>query len=148
MSNPTPTTFPLTLIFNSVDGFLEAVHRRSIDEIGCATLKRITPCAEGMLQRHTSFLLLTARDHTRDEVLACSVFLKAGDFMDDKHLFTAAEEWERQSTRAEAVRRQLLLHLHAVPSIRVLDAAYHVHPDVAMRFATFTFDEEPGTGNA
>ena len=148
MSNQMPTTFPPTLIFNSVDGFLEAVQRRVIDEIGCATLKRITPCAEGMLQRHTSFMLLTARDPIRDEVLVCSVFLKAGDFMDDKHLFTPASEWERQTTRAEAVRRQVLLHVHAVPNLRVLDAAYHVYPGVAMRFATFTVQEEPGAGNA
>ena len=147
MSTQTQDIYPPTLVFNSVDGFLEAVNRRAIDEIGCATLKRVTPFAEGMLQRHTSFMLLTARDHVRGEILACSVFLQAGDFVDEKHLFTPAEEWGRQQARAEVVRRQLLLRLHTLPAIRVVDAAYHVSPDVCMRFASFTLEEEPDDGN-
>ena len=143
MSNPTPTTYPPTLVFTSVDGFLDAVQHRSIDEIACATLKRVSPFAEGMLQRHTSFMLLTARDHVRDEILVCSVFLQAGDFVDDQHLFTPAQEWERQKARGEAVRRQVQLRLRALLTIRVVDAAYHVSPDVCMRFAAFPL-EEPG----
>ena len=58
-------TYPPTLVFNSVEGFLEAVQQRSITEIGCATLKRIKPFEGGMLQRHIAFVLLTARDHAR-----------------------------------------------------------------------------------
>ena len=129
-------TYPATLVFNSVEGFLEVVQQRSITEIGCATLKRIKPFEGGMLQRHISFLLLTARDHTRNEVLACSVLLKAGDFVDDTHLFTPAEAWQRQQARAEVVQQEVRQRLDAVPAIRVVDAAYHVHPDVCMRFAT------------
>src|ERR671933_1978400 len=88
MSDPTPTAFPPTLVFTSVAGFLDAVQRRSIAEIACAALKRVTPFAEGMLQRHTSFLLLTARDHRREEILACSVFLQAGGFFGGPPPFT------------------------------------------------------------
>jgi hypothetical protein len=147
MADPTPTAFPPTLVFTSVDGFLDAVQRRSIDEIACATLKRVTPFAEGMLQRHTSFMLLTARDHRREEILACSVFLQAGDFVDDHHRFTPAKEWERQNARAETMRHQVLRRLHAVPTIQVVDAAYHVSPDVCMRFAALPL-EEPGDASS
>ena len=142
MADPTPTAFPPTLVFTSVAGFLDAVQRRSIDEIACATLQRVTPFADGMLQRHTSFLLLTARDHGREEILACSVFLQAGDFVDDHHRFTPANEWERQQAHAEAVRHQVLRRLQALPTIQVVDAAYHVSPDVCMRFAAFPLEEQ------
>src|SRR5919202_2941704 len=101
MADPTPTAFPPTLVFTSVDGFLDAVQRRGIDEIACATLKRVTPFADGMLQRHTSFLLLTARDHGREEILACSVFLQAGGFVDDQHRFSPPENWGRPQAHAE-----------------------------------------------
>src|ERR671932_1939332 len=90
MADPTPTAFPPTLVLTSVAGFLDAVQRRGIDEIACATLKRVTPFADGMLQRHTSFLLLTARDHGREEILACSVFLQAGDFVGGPPPFSPA----------------------------------------------------------
>lgn len=141
MAASTHTMFPPTLVFTSVDAFLHAVQQRSIPEIGCTTLKRIKPFSDGMLERHTSFILLTAHDHIRDEVLTCSVFLKAGDFIDRTQLFTPAAEWERQNVRAELVRQQVVQYVHAVPNIHVVDAAYHVHPDVGMRFATFTLDE-------
>ena len=131
---PQPS-YPATLVFNSVEGFLHAVQQRSITEIGCATLKRIKPFEGGMLQRHISFMLLTAHDHTRNEVLACSVLLKAGDFVDDTHLFTPAEAWQRQQARAEVVQQEVRQRLAAMPTIRILDAAYHVHPDECMRFA-------------
>jgi hypothetical protein len=140
-------TYPPTLVFHSVEGFLEAVEQRSIAEIGCVTLKRITPFDGGMLQRHIAFALLTARDHTRDEVLACSVFLTAGDFVDDNHRFTPAEEWQRQLARAERVQQQLQARLRAAPAVRILDAAYHVHPDVCLRFASFSpHERDDGTG--
>src|SRR5919202_5313491 len=116
MADPTPTAFPPTLVFTSVDGFLDAVQQRSIDEIACATLQRVTPFADGMLQRHTSFLLLTARDHGREEILACSVFLQAGDFVVDHHRFTPANDWERQQAHAEVVRCHLLRRAPAPPT--------------------------------
>ncbi len=94
-----------------------------------------------MLQRHLSFMLLTARDQAREEVLTCSVFLTAGDFVDDNHRFTPAEEWQRQQAHAKRVQHQLQLRLQALASVRVLDAAYHVHPDVCMRFASFSLQE-------
>ncbi len=65
-------------------------------------------------------------------VLACSVLLKAGDFVDDKHLFTPADEWQRQQARTERVQHQVQRRLQALVSVRVLDAAYHVHPDVGV----------------
>ena len=148
MSNRTPATFPPTLVFSSVDAFLAALHARSITEIGCATLQRTTPFEGGMLERRTSFVLLTARDTTRGEILSCSVFLKYGDFVNGDQLFMRPEEWRRQLQRGEKVRLQVLQHLQALPDIQVLDAAYHVHPDVCLRFAAFTSDETSGAGNA
>ncbi|HSH78276.1 MAG TPA: hypothetical protein VLA19_07060 [Herpetosiphonaceae bacterium] len=141
-------TFPPTLVFNSVDAFVEAVQSRSIMEIGCVTLQRSTPFEGGMLERRTSFALLTARDTTRDEILSCSVFLKYGDFVGGDQLYMPPEEWRRQLERGEQVRHRLLRHLQAVPNIRVLDAAYHVHPDVCMRFAGFTVDEPSAAESA
>ncbi len=149
MTNQQPQpSYPATLVFNSVEGFLHAVQQRSITEIGCVTLKRIKPFEGGMLQRHISFMLLTARDHTRDEVLACSVRLKAGDVVDDTHLFTPADEWQRQQAHADVVQQQVKRRLQALVSVDVLDAAYHVHPDVCMRFAAFSphvADDATGT---
>ena len=102
----------------------------------------------GMLERRTSFALLTARDAARGEILSCSVFLKYGDFVGGDQLFMASEEWRRQMERGEQVRHQLLRHLQAVPNIQVLDAAYQVHPDVCMRFAGFTGDEPSAAESA
>ncbi len=83
-----PTTYPPTLVFHCVHGFLEAVQTRGIHEIGCATLQRTTPYAQGMLERRVSFIQLTARDHARDAILACSVYLKHGDFVGPDQRFT------------------------------------------------------------
>jgi hypothetical protein len=131
-------TYPVTLVFNSVDGFLEAVQQRSIGEIGCATLKRIKPWEGGMFERHTSFLLLTARDHARDEVLTCSVYLMTADVANGDDLWTPLADWKRQQVRAEMVKHEVQKRLDAMPSIHVLDAAYHVHADVHMRFASLS----------
>jgi hypothetical protein len=68
--------------------------------------------------------------------------LQAGDFVDDQHRFTPANEWERQQAHAEVVRRHLLRRLQALPTIQVVDAAYHVSPDVCMRFAAFPLEEQ------
>ncbi len=140
-------TFPPTLVFSSVDAFVAAVQTRSIMEIGCVTLQRSTPFEGGMLERRTSFALLTARDTTRGEILSCSVFLKYGDFVGGDQLYMRQDEWRRQRERGEQVQHQLLRRLDAVPHIQVLHAAYHVHPDVCMRFAAFAVPEtsEPGT---
>lgn len=140
MTTHQQSTFPPTLVFNSVDAFVAAVQTRCITEIGCATLQRSTPFEGGMLERRTSFALLTARDTTRSEILSCSVFLKYGDFVGGDQLYMPAEEWRRQRARGEQVQHQLLRHLQGVPNIRLLQAAYHVHPDVCMRFAGFTVD--------
>ena len=75
MTHVPASAFPPTLIFSSVDSFLAAIHRRALDEIGHATLKRVTPFAEGMGERRVTFVLLTARDAARDEILTCSVYL-------------------------------------------------------------------------
>ena len=141
-------TYPPTLVFNSVDGFLEAVQQRSLTEIGCATLKRIKPLEGGMLQRHVSFILLTARDYTRHEVLACSVFLTAGDFVNDNRLWTPPAEWQQQQARAERVHDQLRTRLCAVAHVRIVDAAYLVHPDVCLRFATLALRRADGGNEA
>ena len=141
-------TFPPTLVFSSVAAFVAAVQTRSITEIGCATLQRSTPFEGGMLERRTSFALLTARDTTRGEILSCSVFLKYGDFVGGDQLYMPAEEWRRQRARGEQVQHQLLQHLQALPNIRVLQAAYHVHPDACMRFAAFTVDEASEAENS
>ena len=93
-------------------------------------------------------MLLTARDTARGEILSCSVFLKYGDFVNGDQLFMRPEEWRRQLQRGEKVRLQLLEHLQALPDIQILDAAYHVHPDVCLRFAAFTVDETSEAGNA
>jgi hypothetical protein len=140
--------YPPTLVFNSLEGWLHAMEQRSIGEIGCVTLKRIVPSADGMLQRQISFLLLTARDPARNEVLVCSLFLKAGDFMDGRHLFTPAAEWQRQKTHAEAVQRQVQARLAALSHVRVVDAAYAICPDLCMRFAAFALADEQDAGNA
>lgn len=128
------STYPVTLVFNSVEGFLYAVQQRSIGEIGCATLKRINPTEGGMMQRHTSFLLLTARDHTRDEVLACY----------DNQLWTPIEDWKRQQVRAEMVQQEMEKRLDALLTMHVVDAAYLVHPDVCMCFATLELPASSG----
>ncbi len=141
-------TFPPTLVFSSVAAFVAAVQTRSITEIGCATLQRSTPFEGGMLERRTSFALLTARDTTRGEILSCSVFLKYGDFVGGDQLYMPAEEWRRQRARGEQVQHQLLRYLHALPNIRVLQATYHVHPDVCMRFAEFVVDETSEAENS
>lgn len=141
--------YPVTLVFNSVDGFLEAVQQRSITEVGCATLKHIKPFEGGMFERHTSFLLLTARDHARDEVLACSVYLMTADFGHGDDLWTPPDDWKRQQARAEMVKHEVQKRLDAVPSIHVVDAAYHVHADVHTRFASLSSsvgDDGNGTG--
>ena len=101
-----------------------------------------------MLERRTSFALLTARDAARGEILSCSVFLKYGDFVGGDQLYMPPEEWRRQLERGEQVRHRLLRYLQAVPNIRILDAAYHVHPDVCMRFAKFTVDETSAAESA
>ena len=88
MSKHLSPTYPPTMVFNSVDSFLEAVQARAIIEIGCATLQRVSPLAEGMLQRRISFVQLTAHDPVQNEILACSVYLKHGDFVNDDQLFT------------------------------------------------------------
>ena len=132
-----PTTYSPTLVFHCVHGFLEAVQTRGIHEIGCATLQRTTPYAQGMLERRVSFIQLTARDHARDAILACSVYLKHGDFVGPDQLFTPPDEWRRQLERGERIRRARTTRLERVSDLRVLDAASAIHPDLAIRFAAF-----------
>ena len=137
MTKQPTTAYPPTLVFHSVDGFLNAVQARDIHEIGCATLQRTTPYAQGMLERRVSFIQLTARDHTREEILACSIYLKHGDYSGPDQLLTAPDEWRRQLQRAERIRRAMEERLARTPELQVLDAAYAIHPDLALRFAAF-----------
>ena len=132
-----PTNYSPTLVFHCVHGFLEAVQTRGIHEIGCATLQRTTPYAQGMLERRVSFIQLTAHDHARDAILACSVYLKHGDFVGPDQLFTPPDEWRRQLERGERIRRARTTRLERVSDLRVLDAAYAIQPDLAIRFAAF-----------
>lgn len=143
MTTQPSITYPPTLIFNSVDAFLETVQARSIAELGCATLKRATSFAAGMGERRIAFVLLTARDHARDEILSCSVYLHYGDYMAQDQLFTPRDEWERAQARGAQVRRQLLARLQRLSEVHLLDATYHVHPDVHLRFAAFIPDDPP-----
>jgi hypothetical protein len=101
------------------------------------------PFQGDLLERRTSFELLTARDTAHCETLSCSVFLKYGDFVNGDQLFVPPEEARRQVEPGEQVRCQLLLHLQASLNIHVLDATYQVHPDVYMRFAVFILDSDP-----
>ena len=73
--------------------------------------------------------------------------LKAGDFVGKDQLYMPAEERRHQQARGEQVQHHLLRHLHVLPNIRVLDAAYHVHPDICMRFAEFSVHETFEAGN-
>ena len=57
--------------------------------------------------------------------------------MPGNQLFTPHQEWEHQRARGEQVQRQLLARLHDLPGVRLVDATFHVHPDVATRFAAF-----------
>lgn len=137
MSRPSTTGYPPTLIFHSVDAFLAAVQAREIHEIGCTTLQRTTPCAQGMLERRLSYIQLTARDHARNEILACSLYLKHGDFTAPDQLFTPLDEWRRHMQRAERIQQALHERLARIPEFQILDAAYAIHPDLALRFAAF-----------
>lgn len=137
MAKPSTSTYPPTLVFHSVDGILAAVQARDIHEIGCATLQRTTPYAQGMLERRLSYIQLTARDQARDELLACSVYLKHGDFAAPDQLFMPADEWRRQLQRAERIQQALQERLARMPELQILDAAYAIHPDLALRFAAF-----------
>ena len=136
MPKESPTTYPPTLVFTRVESFLETVQARGIRAIGCATLRRSSPFGAGMGERRVSFILLTARDHVHDEILSCSVYLSYADYVGEQRCMPH-EEWERERARGERVQRQLLDHLRRVPELRILDAAYHVHPDVSLRFAAF-----------
>jgi hypothetical protein len=143
MSKQSNAPFPPTLIFSRVEAFLDAVQVRGLEEVGHATLKRVTPFAEGMGERRISFLLLTARDAARNEILSCSVYLHYGDFVAGDQLLSPREEWERQQARGAAVRQQVLQYVRDLPKVRLIDATYHVHPDVAVRFATFSVGTAP-----
>ena len=67
--------------------------------------------------------------------------LKHGDFSGPDQLFTPPDEWRRQLERGERIRRALSTRLARVPDLRVLDAAYAIHPDLALRFAAFPPDD-------
>ena len=143
MSTQHVSRYPPTLVFTSVANFLAAVEARAIVEIGVATLQRVSPFAEGMLERRVSFVQMTARDPARDAILACAVYLRHGDFAGPDHLFTPPDAWRRQLERGDRIRRQLLTQLTRIPGLRLLDATYHVRPEVATRFASFPLHDEP-----
>ena len=81
-------------------------------------------------------------------MLTCSVLLTAGDFVNDNHQFTPAAEWKQQQARAERVQDQLHARLGAVAHVRIVDAAYHVHPDVCLRFAALALRRADGGNEA
>jgi hypothetical protein len=143
MTKESSTAYPPTLVFTSVDSFLRTVQARSLVEIGYATLKRVSPFAEGMAERRIMFMLLTARDHVRNEILSCSVYLYYGDYMAPDQLITSQDEWEREHEHGTHVRQEVMSRLQCLPEVRLLDATYHVHPDVHLRFATVTPDNTP-----
>ncbi len=131
-------------MFHRVDGFLEAVQTHGMHAIGSATLQRTTPAADNLLERRVCSIQLTARDHVRAAILACSVYLKHGDCIDRGQRFPPPSAWRRSLERGAGTRRARITRLERVPDLQVLDAAAAIHPDRALRFAAFP--KMPRTG--